>query len=302
MQLFYWGPLLFDKESGSTFFLTGGTNLNNLANSMREVQTPTMIPLAVVWNNTVTGQDLQGFGLELYDNLWTENYCVLKLVEHLDDAQGEGPGGLPEYPGAINLQISKENIAENFFGGHFDFSPMEISAAVYSTTAIYSEVLSWYKTEMHTLGWTKVYESENSESIWGIVNFLKGENGAMITTMGSPQGQLIVLVEGPTEMLGWASGPSEGPHGEEPQGGPFREPVATNEISFNHNPLFAFILMPVEFVQGLYGTALYGVLKLVIAIPLSVGLIGFLTGALPILVYRYRKWRKAPHKFRFFQR
>lgn len=55
-------------------------------------------------------------------------------------------------------------------------------------------------------------------------------------------------------------------------------PQPTNEIKFNSNPLFAFVLLPVELVQGLYGTWAYGILKLLIAIPLSIGIIGFLIG------------------------
>jgi ABC-2 type transport system ATP-binding protein len=117
-------------------------------------------------------------------------------------------------------------------------------------------------------------------------------------------GQLIVLVEGPAEMLGLSTGPTwpTGPTGQTwAQLIRLQEPTPTNEISFNHNPLFAFILLPIELVQGLYGTAVYGGLKFVIAIPLSVGMIGLLIGFCPILIRRYRKWRGPPRKAEFLE-
>jgi len=289
--LFYWGSLLFEKELGTTFFPGWGGTLDRLTDTMRWLQAPGTIVLAVVRNDLIVGGNLESLDLEFYGNVRTEHYCVLKLAENSGDTQqrsaapGEGPGGLPEYPGAVKLPISEESIEENYLGGYFDLSPPEVSAAVYGTTASYSEVLSWYKTEMPELGWTKVFENENSASIWGVVNFSRDGEGAMIFTFGSPGGQLIVLVEGPADKL-WG-GPSGGP-----QGGPSQEPAATNEIRFNHNPLFAFILLPIELVQALYGTAVYGVLKLVVAIPLSVGLIGFLFGLGSILWKKFKGRRK----------
>lgn len=272
--LFYWGPLVFDKVSGSTFFIGWGGTLEIIVGNMKGTQKLGMISLAVVQNDLVAGENLQSLGLEFYDNVRTENYCVIKLAESLDNAQGEGPGGLLEYPGATKLPISEENIEENYLGGYFDLSPTEVSAAVYNTTASYSEVLNWYKAEMPKRGWTKCYENENSERGWGNVNFSKGENGAFISVNSSPEGQLIVLMEGPASMLGWTTGSTE--------------PTATSEIRFNHNPLFAFILLPIELVQGLYGTSVYGIVKLVIAIPLSVGLIGLLIGLVAIIVRKFR--------------
>lgn len=315
--LFYWGPLLFDKESGSTFFLQGGGTLGIIAEGMKGTQKPDMISLAVVRNDLVAGENLESFGLEFYDNVRTENYCVLKLAGNpvgtlqfsdtspptsnlpplsdsnntlqFSDGSGEGPGGLPEYPGAINLQWSKENIDNTFYQWHMNLSQPEISAAVYSTTADYTVVMQWYREQMPGLGWTKTWDDENPGG-WGDLNYTKGNDGAMIHPgLGiAPGGTYIVLVEGPAEMLGWSTGSTE--------------LAATNEIRFNHNPLFAFILLPIELVQGLYGTAVYGILKLVIAIPLSVGLIGFLIGLCPILASRCRKWRKAPRKAGFFKR
>jgi|GEM_PF-4835583 len=47
-----------------------------------------------------------------------------------------------------------------------------------------------------------------------------------------------------------------------------------HEFVMNSNPLFAFILFPIELSEILYGTAAYGVVKLLIAVPLTVGLIG----------------------------
>lgn len=288
--LFYWGPLVFGKEAGSTFFSGWAGTLDGVVGLIRgiQMQRPDMICIVVVRDDLVAGENLERLGLQFYDNVRTEHYCVLKLAENLDNAQREGPGGLPEYPGATKLDISEENIEENYLGGYFDLSPTEISAAVYNTTASYSEVLNWYKAEMPKLGWTKCYENENSERGWGNVNFSKGENGAFISVNSNLGGQLIVLMEGPKEMLGWST-ESAGP-------------AATSEIRFNHNPLFAFILLPIELVQGLYGTAVYGILKLVVAIPLSVGMMGFLIGICPILVSRYRKWRNASRKAGFFKR
>jgi len=291
--LFYWGPLLFDKELGSTFIPGGFSTLGGLADRMRGMRMSGTIVLVVVRNDLVAGENLESLGFEFYNNVQTEHYCVLKLAENSGATQQrsaapeDGPGELPEYPGATKLPISEESIEENYLGGYFDLSPPEVSAAVYGITASYTEVLNWYKTEMPKLGWTKVYENEDSEANWGTLNFSRGENGAIILVNSSPGGQIITLLDGPAEMLGWSTGPGEGP-----QGGPFQEPAATNEIRFNHNPLFAFVLLPIEFVQALYGTAVYGVLKLVVAIPLSVGLIGFLFGLGSILRKKFKGWRK----------
>jgi len=49
----------------------------------------------------------------------------------------------------------------------------------------------------------------------------------------------------------------------------------TAEIKINPNPLFAFVLLPIELSQALYGTAAFGIVKLLVAVPLTVGLIGF---------------------------
>lgn len=65
-------------------------------------------------------------------------------------------------------------------------------------------------------------------------------------------------------------------------------PQPTNEIRFNSNPLFAFILLPIELVQGLYGTAVYGIVKLLVAIPLTIGLIGFLIGLFVIVFHKFK--------------
>jgi hypothetical protein len=43
----------------------------------------------------------------------------------------------------------------------------------------------------------------------------------------------------------------------------------------NLNPIFAFILLPIELSEALYGTQAYGIVKLLIAVPLTVGLFGF---------------------------
>ena len=303
MGLFYWGPLLFDKESGSTFLLQGGGTLGGITEGMEGVQEPGMISLAVVWNDLVAGQNLQSLGLELYDNVRTENYCVLKLAENSaensdgmqrDAEQGEGLGGLPEYPGAVNLQWSKENIQENYFQGGVNLSDNNVLAAIYSATDNYTNVLNWYKEQMSGLGWTNIHGEENQAGHWAHYVYTKGSDMAIINTSMRAEGSTIVLAKGSASALGG------GPSG--PSSGPFQEPAATNEIRFNHNPLFAFILLPIELVQGLYGTAVYGILKLVVAIPLSVGIMGFLIGLCPILANRYRKWRKASHKAGFFKR
>jgi len=294
--LFYWGPLLFGEELGTTFQPWGVPTLDVLAQNMRNLQKPDATVLAVVRNDLVVGENLESFGLEYYDNVRTERYCVLKLAENSDGeqrdvGQREGPGGLPEYPGAIDLQWSKENIQENYFQGNVDLSHPDISAAIYSTTAGDAEILNWYKEQMSGLGWTNVQEEINSEQHWGHLSYTKGSDVAMINVSTHPGYSHIVLVKGPTSAFGpGPSGPPEGP-------GTSQEPTTTNEIRFNHNPLFAFILLPIELVQGLYGTAAYGVMKLVIAIPLSVGLIGFLIGLVPIIVHRFRKFRsKSPRK------
>lgn len=43
------------------------------------------------------------------------------------------------------------------------------------------------------------------------------------------------------------------------------------KLTFNLNPLFAFILLPIELVQCTYGAEAYGILKLLVAVPLSTG-------------------------------
>ena len=48
----------------------------------------------------------------------------------------------------------------------------------------------------------------------------------------------------------------------------------TAEVKVNPNPLFAFILLPIELSQVLYGTWAYGLVKLLVAVPLTVGLFG----------------------------
>ena len=291
--LFYWGPLLFEKELGSTFWPGGSGNIEHLTGELRRTEQMTgMMCLAVVEKDLIASvENLENLGLKIHENLQTDHYCVLKLAENSKGTQkrgtiqGGGPGGLPEYPGATDLQMSKENIEENYFHGYFDLSHPEISAAMYSITASYSEVLDWYETEMPKQGWAMIHEEENLEGNWGMAVYSKGDRQAYIHTSESPQDSVIVLVEGPASAFG--EGPGEGGP---PPG--FEEPEATSEIRFNHNPLFAFILLPIELVQGLYGTAVYGILKLVVAIPLSVGLIGFLLGLAPILVHKFKKVRR----------
>lgn len=294
--LFYWGPLLFEKELSSTFWPGGPGDIEHLAGQMgRAEQMTGMMCLTVVEKNLIAGENLKNFDIKIFDNLQTEHYSVLQLAENSGGtqqrsaAQREGPGGLPEYPGATDLQMSKENIEENYFYGYFDMSHPEISAAMYSTTASYSEVLDWYETEMPKQEWAMIYEEENLEGNWGMAVYSKGDRQAHIHTSENPQGSVIVLVEGPASAFG--EGPGEGGP---PPG--FEGPTPTSEIRFNHNPLFAFILLPVELVQGLYGTAVYGILKLVVAIPLSVGLIGFLLGFGPILARKFKARRKVRRK------
>ncbi len=295
-RLFYWGPLLFEKELSSTFWPGGSGNIEQLAGELRHAEQMTdMTALAVVERDLIEGvENLENLGLKTYNNVQTTHYTVLKLAENSEGTQQrnadkkEGPAGLPEYPGSTNLGISKENIEENYFHGGIDLPPPEISAAVYGTTAGYSAVLDWYRTEMPTQGWTKTLEDEDPTQNWGMLHYLMGNDMAMIFVSGSPwghTGNIIVLVEGPASAFG--EGPGEGGP---PPG--FEAPEATSEIRFNHNPLFAFILLPIELVQGLYDTAVYGILKLVVAIPLSVGLIGFLLGLAPILVHKFKKVRR----------
>jgi hypothetical protein len=65
-------------------------------------------------------------------------------------------------------------------------------------------------------------------------------------------------------------------------------PQPTDEIRFNSNPLFAFILLPIELVQGIYGTTAYGLMKLLVAIPLSIGIMGFLIGLIAIFLRKFK--------------
>jgi hypothetical protein len=281
VELFYWAPLLLEKELRSTYWPGGAESIEYLAGAMRIAEQKTGYTcLAVVKENFTAGKDLENLDLEIFDNLQTDRYLVLRLVENSDSAQhhsaaqGEGPGGLPVYPESTDLQMSKENIEENIFHGDIDLSPPEISAAVYTTTAGYDEVFGWYKTEMPTRGWTKVFENENPAENWGVLVYSKESRMAIIPVAESPEFRVFVLLEGPTNVL-WES--------------PSPKPEATNKILFNSNPLFAFILLPPELVQGLYGTWAYGVTKLIIAVPLSVGLIGFLIGLAPSLARRLKK-------------
>ncbi len=285
--LFYWGPLLFEKEMNSTWFPGGPSDLQQLGAQMEHMGQPGMMCLAVVEKDLIEGENLESYGLQIFDNIETERYTVLQAAENSDNSKqrDDGQTGLPVYPGATNLHKSKEDI-ENYFRGSMDLSSPEISAEAYSTSASYSEVLNWYKTEMSAQGWTVLHEEEDTEYDWGMLYCSSGDDRAHIHTSGNPWGNgnfVIILLEGPASAFG--EGPDGGPDG----GGPAPLPVATNEIRFNHNPLFAFILLPIELVQALYGTAVYGILKLVVAIPLSVGLIGFLLGLVPILVRKFKK-------------
>jgi len=300
-NLFYWGPLLFGREIGDTFMPWGPQDAGQLASYMQGMQQDNKVCLAVVGKDYIEGENLENLGLEIYDNLQTEHYCVLKLAENSKSmqrsvAQAEGPGGLPEYPGSTDLEISKENIEENYFQGYMDFSPPEISAAAYSTSAAYSEVLGWYRTEMSAQGWTIIHEEINTEDEWGTLDYSRGDDLAHVYTSRSPwgPGNVIVLVEGPASAFGW--GPNGGPSGGPEDGGPEAPPAATSAIRFNHNPLFAFILLPIELVQGLYGTTAYGVMKLVVAIPLSVGLIGLLIGLALVLARKFKKAGLKPQR------
>ncbi|MEW6592116.1 MAG: hypothetical protein AB1305_00265, partial [Candidatus Hadarchaeota archaeon] len=83
--LFYWGQLVFGKTLGSSFLPGWASSLSSLAMQMRQFQNPDNIVLAVVNKNIAAGENLQKLGLQLYDNLQTENYIVLKLDENSDN-------------------------------------------------------------------------------------------------------------------------------------------------------------------------------------------------------------------------
>lgn len=284
--LFYWGPLLFEKEIGYTWFPGGPSDLQQLGTQMGYMGQPGMMCLAVVEKDLIEGENLESFGLQIFDNLETKRYTVLQLLENSSSAKQREADQtrLPVYPGATDLHKSKGDI-ENYFQGTMDLSSPEISAAAYSTSESCSEVLNWYKTEMPAQGWTILHEEEDTEGGWGMLYCSSGNDRAHVHTSRNPWGEnfVIILLEGPASAFG------EGPGGGPDEGGPAPLPATTNEIRFNRNPLFAFILLPIEIVQGLYGTVVYGILKLVVAIPLSVGLIGFLLGLVPTLVRKFKK-------------
>lgn len=281
MGLFYWGSLFFEKENGSTFQQGGAMNAGDLATEM--VITGQMTGhtcLALVERDFIKDENLKNLGLEIFDNLQTDRYLVLKLAGESggtgQSGEGEEQEGLPVYPGAIDLQMSKEEIEEEIFHGGIDLSPPEISAAVYSTTTSYGEVFDWYKTQLPAEGWAEIFDNENPVERWSMLVYSRRERLSIILVAESPEGSVFGLIEGPTTTF-WRD--------------PFR-PEATSEIRFNHNPLFAFIFLPIEFVQGLYGTQGYGLLKFIVAIPLSVGLIGLLIGLAPSLAHKLKK----PHR------
>ncbi|MEW6592950.1 MAG: hypothetical protein AB1305_04665, partial [Candidatus Hadarchaeota archaeon] len=138
--------------------------------------------------------------------------------------------------------------------------------------------------------WT--LQMENFDQFSGFLNYTN--------TTTSRSAQISVMDNyGTNRIIGVAEWPGGGGPGG-PQGGQQSSsgPTPTNQISFNHNPLFAFILLPIEIVQALYGTAFYGVLKLVLAIPLSVGLVGFLVGLIDPAWHKLARSKRSKGKYR----
>ncbi len=179
---------------------------------------------------------------------------------------------IPQYPGSIDLQMSEENIQEEY--SWIDLSLPGISVAAYNTSDDISMVLSWYDNELRSRGWVILDRRENVEFSWGTMYATFDENSANINVSpGNPAGHNILVISGPRTSM-------DNDQGNHRSWG-FDVPTPTNAISFNHNPLFAFILLPIELVQGLYGTWFYGVAKLIVAIPLTIGMIGLLFRVTP---------------------
>jgi len=283
--LFRWGQLVFEKEIGSTFQPWGPSDIEQLAQGMQSTeQTTGMTCLAVVEKDLVADvENLENLGLQIYDNVQTAHYIVLQRAENSGGTkqrsatQEKGPGGLLVYENATLLDLSQAELQELIFGEHAP--PPEVSIAAYTTSASLIVVGSWYENEMPKQGWVAQENMTGEHSAF--LRYSKAGGGAIIKISENASGTVLALAE-------WSEG-GEGPG----DGGPDMDQLeASSEIRFNYNPLFAFILLPIELTQGLYGTAIYGILKLTIAIPLSVGLIGLLIGFGPALVRKFKKSEK----------
>jgi len=89
---------------------------------------------------------------------------------------------LPEYPGATGIDLTG-------LYGYTDLpSGIEISA-YYTLTGSSDDILSWYRAQMSSLGWTKLYDNTMQFSLYGysftcgILTYGKGSDAAAIITM-----------------------------------------------------------------------------------------------------------------------
>lgn len=131
---------------------------------------------------------------------------------------GVGVGSLPLYAGATKSDNAPVGSASSFVkagvgrenSGSISDVPSgcedELYVAPAGTTSV-SEILSWYKTNMASQGWTLVYEESYSYNYlgfsmsWGMLYFDKGDRSAAIV-VGEYEGEIyFALVEGPDSLF-----------------------------------------------------------------------------------------------------
>jgi hypothetical protein len=156
----------------------------------------------------------------------------------MDSAGAEWtPGGLTEYPDATECETtegvgSSETFMEGVIGqGEEIPTSMDMDIQTYTTTDSVTEVLGYYRTEMASDGWTKVYDNTLDYSYMGtsmtvgVLYYEKADRAAAVaavsyTYMGE-QCTYVAIAEGPkTSFEQWMGGAGyEWEEGEIPSGG-----------------------------------------------------------------------------------
>jgi len=135
-------------------------------------------------------------------------FCLLFSSVQVGMAEAQGPGGLPEYPGATGVDLTG-------LYGYADLpSGIEISA-YFILTESSGTILSWYREQMSGLGWTNLYDNTVQFSSYGysygILKYEKGSDAAVIFTIAVDYGGIsgygdytyFILAHGPkTEFQG----------------------------------------------------------------------------------------------------
>lgn len=131
---------------------------------------------------------------------------------------GVGVGSLPKYTGATKYTGTSLGDTSSFLkagvgrenSGSISDEPQGLDDELYvtpATTTSVSDVMSWYKTNMASQGWTLVYEESYSYSYmgfsmsWGLLYFDKGDRSAAVV-VAEYQGEIyFALVEGPDSLF-----------------------------------------------------------------------------------------------------